>query len=213
MGKPGRCTRCGHIKQKCSLAVKVSKNASESAEVAAVVESPKKRSGVGKALESVKQMVVGSKAESSSGHRNGARPLLRPSNSVNRAEVVITVPPKKPVPLPIPPVHASLDSSSVLPEPVMGPPPSSSPSIRSFAPSTSSRQTAPSRKRHRGDEYELSRLRHDFNASQEELALVKRQYAGYRESTEAYIKELHRELGAPSDEEAEPKGKGKGRAM
>ena len=180
-----------------------------------VVESPKKRSGMGKALASVKQMVSGTKAESSVGSKNGARRLSLSSKPVNRAEVVISIPPSKrlatrSVASPPPP---SIETSSVLADSAMGPPFSSSPSIRSFAPSTSSRQAAGPRKRLRGDEYELSRLRHDFNTSQEELALVKRQYAGYRESTEAYIEELHRELGAFQDEEAEPTGKGKGRAM
>jgi hypothetical protein len=187
-------------------------------------ESPKKRSGVRKAIASVKQIVSGTK-EAGSPVKDGARPLSSFERPVNRAEVVIAVrPPKRQVSQTVAPPLPSVETDSVLADSSMGPPsssspsirsfpPSTSPSIRSFAPSTSSRQPADSRKRHRGDEYELSRLRHDFNASQEELALVKRQYAGYRESTEAYIKELHRELGAPSDEEAEPKWKGKGRAM
>jgi hypothetical protein len=198
------------MKQKCTHSVHVPKTDTEAVEVVPVdeaVASPKKRSGVGKALASVKQMVSGAK-EAGSSSKDGARPIFPSEPPVNRAEVVIAVRPKRPLPerAPSPP---PTDTSSVLAKSIMGPPPSSSASIRSFAPSTLSLESSGSRKRARDNEYEVLRLRSDFNASQEELALVKRQYAKFREETESYIESLHQALDGPSAEEHRSKGKGR----
>jgi hypothetical protein len=173
-----------------------------------VVEGSKRRSGVGKAFESVKQIVSGVKGPGSPS-KDGAPPLSFSSPPVNRAMVVIPVRQKRPMPISPPRIETSLTVT----EPTMGPPSSSSPSTRSIVPSAFSVESSGSRKRSRNNEYEVLRLRRDLSASQEELSLVRRQYAAYREATDSYIDLLHREIDGPSDEEPSFKGKGKGRAM
>jgi hypothetical protein len=173
-----------------------------------VGQPPKKRRVVGNAFDSVKRLVAGV-VDPVSPKKDGARPFSDPHSPVNRAEVVIKVRRQKSV-------ISIGDEAGSLASVAMGPPPSIVPSTSSRVspvPSTFSLQTSGPRRRDRHAEYELSRLRHDLNASQEELNVVRQAFSTYRGETDDYIKELRRELDGPSgDEGRASKGKGKGRA-
>ena len=149
------------------------------AEAEEATESPKIRCSVGKAIASVKQFVTGSQGPSIP--KDGAPSFISSPNQINRAEVVITVRQKKAVPEPI---VVTSDTSSIPPDSQMALPSSSTPSFLSV-------QSSGSHKRQRDDQYEVYCLRHAFTASQEELALVRRQFKEYREDTDKYIHDLY----------------------
>ena len=100
-------------------------------------ESPKICCGIGKAITAMKQVITGSQGLSSV-PKDGVWPLPPFQTPVNRAEVVITVRPKKALPQSLP---SFSDTSSIPSTSQMGPPSSTTPSLLSV-------KLSGSRKRH-----------------------------------------------------------------